>query len=265
MISLRVLPPIPLYPPLFFSVKYLYSSGRERSAKREFFDGNADNCRIHGHTTSSRFSLFSRFSMDSMSRTRCLFPLPFDRAGMNIGNRGTDAGSMLFRCTRFFLVEWKCFTIFFFLLLFISLFFLSFSLFRSSVGRRVGTKHRREHELEGEEKGMRKIWLGCYVDPISPFIFLSTSRGGNRGPCRTSAVANEIRRNRNASTTVARSSVQVQPTLSSFTCHFWQETRSRLESIYDSERKTKEECEREKEKEEGLRKKTERRRWQVPD
>lgn len=150
----------------------------------------------------------------------------------------------------------------FFLLLFISLFFLSFSLFRSSVGRRVGTKHRREHELEGEEKGMRKIWL---VDPTSPFIFLSTSRGGNRGPCRTSAVANEIRRNRNASTTVARSSVQVQPTLSSFTCHFWQETRSRLESIYDSERKTKEECEREKEKEEGLRKKTERRRWQVPD
>lgn len=131
MISLRVLPPIPLYPPLFFSVKYLYSSGRERSAKREFFDGNADNCRIHGHTTGSRFSLFSRFSMDPMSRTRCLFPLPFDRAGMNIGNRGTDAGSMLFRCTRFFLVEWKCSTIFFFSSFYFSL--LSLSLFRFSV------------------------------------------------------------------------------------------------------------------------------------
>lgn len=79
-----------------------------------------------------------------------LFPLPFDRAGMNIGNRGTDAGSMLFRCIRFFSVEWKYPTTFFPLFF---LFFSSLSLFRFSVGRCVGTKHPRERELEGEEKG----------------------------------------------------------------------------------------------------------------
>lgn len=59
-----------------------------------------------------------------------------------------------------------------------------------------------------------------------------------------SAVANEIRRSRNAST-VARSSIQAQPTLFSFACHFCQETLRGLK-IYDNGRKTREECEREK-------------------
>lgn len=178
MISLRVLPPIPLYPPLFFSVKYLYSSGRERSAKREFFDGNADNCRIHGHTTSSRFSLFSRFSMDSMSRTRCLFPLPFDRAGMNIGNRGTDAGSMLFRCTRFFLVEWKCFTIFFF---FFFLFLSFFSLFLFFV-LALGVVSERSIEENTSWKERRRGWekydSGATSIQFLPSFFCQPAEGG---------------------------------------------------------------------------------------
>lgn len=72
----------------------------------------------------------------------------------------------------------------FFSLLFIFLVSLSLSLFRWALRRNEASKRAR---VGRRGEGVRKIWLGCCVDPTSPFIFLSTSRRGgiaDRVECR---------------------------------------------------------------------------------
>lgn len=132
--------------------------------------------------TTGRFSLFSRFSWIPRRGRDALIPIAIRSRGNEYRcNRGTDAGSMLFRCTRFFLVEWKYPTIFFSSLLFTFLFSLSLSLVLAlgvvserSIEENASWRERRE--------GVRRIWLGCYVDPTSPFIFFvhQSERGESR-------------------------------------------------------------------------------------
>lgn len=121
---------------------------------------------------------------------------------------------MLFRCTRFFLVEWKYPTIFF------SLFFLFFSSLSLSFSLGVASERSIEESTSWKERrrGEKNMARVLRRSNFSLHFFVHQSEGGNRGPCRMSAVANEIRRNRNGSCSKIE-----HPTLSSFACHFWQE------------------------------------------
>lgn len=111
--------------------------------------------------TTGRFSLFSRFSWIPRRGRDALIPIAIRSRGNEYRcNRGTDAGSMLFRCTRFFLVEWKYPTIFFSSLLFTFLFSLSLSFVLAlgvvserSIEENASWKERRERG----EKNMARV------------------------------------------------------------------------------------------------------------
>ena len=110
-----------------------------------------------------------------------LFPLPFDRAGMNIGNRGTDAGSMLFRCIRFFPVEWKYPTTFF------PLFFLFFPSLSLSFVLALGVVSERSiQENASWRRGEKNMARVVRRSNFSLHFFVHQSEGGiaNRVECR---------------------------------------------------------------------------------
>lgn len=125
----------------------------------------------------------------------------------------------------------------FFSLLFIFLVSLSLSLFRWALRRNEASKRAR---VGRRGEGVRKIWLGCCVDPTSPFIFLSTSRRGgiaDRVECRPL----QMRFVETETGTVARSSIRrFLLSLATF-------GKKSLASIRQGKKNERTKCEREKE------------------
>lgn len=192
--------------------------------------------------TTGRFSLFSRFSWIPRRGRDALIPIAIRSRGNEYRcNCGTDAGSMLFRCTRFFLVEWKYPTIFFSSLLFTFLFSLSLS--RFSVGRCVGTKHRRERELEGEERRGEKNMARVLRRSNFSLHFFCPPVGEGGIADRVECWPLQMRFVGVETRALWQKIEHSNPTLSSFACHFWQETVRGLKANKIHERKTREECE----------------------
>lgn len=171
-----------------------------------------------------------------------LFPLPFDRAGMNIG---VTVGQTQGRC---FSVVLDSFSLngntrlYFFLLFFLLFSSLSLSLVLAlgvvserSIEENASWKERRERGEKNMARVLRRSNFSLH------FFCPPVGEGGiaDRVECRPLQMRFVGVETRALWQKIEHSN----PTLSSFACHFWQETVRGLKANKIHERKTREECE----------------------